>query len=396
MIWLIPFSRFGKTLWRRPEQAAGPPPLFFYSQVVWDEVWQRPQEFALIAALRRPVIFFCPAQIHRLSESIRRWRRAKRIVRDGGDLTVVTPLILPGEYKSRLIRRLNAALIRAEVRKWVGDGAGIVFLTNSPFAEPLRSAFNWRATVYDVIDDYASFSWAPPEARAWHEALVRECAAVVTGTNSLLEQVRPARPEAQYIPSGVRFEQFYREARGAVPFPRELRGLSGPIVGYAGSISDRLEPEIIRAAAARYPEANFIMVGPIHGSFGRPPLAPNLHYLGLKSHEDLPLYLNHFDVALLPFRNTPAAMATNPVKTLEYLAGGALVVSTAIPDVVQFYSDIVLIARSPEDFVDKIGEAIHANHRTRRKKGIERAREASWEQTALGIETAIEAALEKA
>jgi len=62
MLWLVPFFLF-KT--RRPEKT-DEFTIFFHSQVVWDEVWQRPQEFALRAARRRPVIFFCPVQIHRL------------------------------------------------------------------------------------------------------------------------------------------------------------------------------------------------------------------------------------------------------------------------------------------------------------------------------------------
>jgi len=269
-------------------------------------------------------------------------------------------------------------------------------LANSPFAEPLRRAFRWRAAVYDIIDDYAAFDWAPPESLRWHDALVEHCDAIITGTYSLLEQVRPLRPDAEYVASGVDFDLFYRAApsSSADTVPPELRGLKGPIAGYTGSISDRLDAEILRLAAARYPHVQFILIGPVHGSFGPPPQAPNLYYLGLKSHNALPAYVTRFDLALLPFRLTQAALATNPVKTLEYLAAGCVVLSTAIPDVERFYGDVVAVARSREEFVEKIGELLAADNRERRARGVERARGASWDAMARRIERRIEEIVE--
>jgi len=365
--------------------AAGPPcplPLFFYSQVAWDDVWQRPQEFALRLARERPTIFFSPVQIHRLPGISNVARRPGGSNRPTCDLDIITAPILPGEYKSRLIRRLNAVLLRAEVRRRVGDGAAFTFLTNSPFAEPLRRAFRWRATVYDVIDDYAAFDWAPPEAARWHDALVANCDAVFTGTHALLEKVQPLRPEARYVPSAVDFDLFYRPNRDAGPPPEELRDLRGPIIGYTGSISDRLDRDLIRRAAERYPQAQFVLIGPVHGSFGPPPQAPNLHYLGLKPHEVLPAYTNRFDLALLPFRQTPGALATNPVKTLEYLASGCVVLSTAIPDVIRYYDGVVIVARSDGEFLDRMGELLAGDHADRRARGVEVARGASWDAMA--------------
>ena len=57
-----------------------PMQIFFYSQVVWDEVWQRPQELALGMKARRRVIFFSPVQLHRLTGSFQdKARHSKRV-----------------------------------------------------------------------------------------------------------------------------------------------------------------------------------------------------------------------------------------------------------------------------------------------------------------------------
>ena len=306
------------------------------------------------------------------------------------DLTVVSPVILPGHYKSRAIHWLNNLLLRAEVRLLVGDGRMATLLTNSPFAEMLCRGFRWRSVAYDIIDDYAAFDWAPPSAMPRHRRLVVSSEAIVTGTRALLDDVEIVRPDARFIPCGVRFDHFHRDKPG--PVPADIADIEGKVVGYVGSISERIDREIIRVGAERNPDVTFVFIGPVHGSFGEAPRADNIRYLGLKPHGSLPDYLARFDLALMPFRLTAATLAINPVKTLEYLAAGLVVLSTAIPDVVRFYSDVVVIAKSPDEFVDRVGELLSSDNTARQREGVERARGASWAAMADEIADIIEGA----
>jgi hypothetical protein len=45
------------------------------------------------------------------------------------------------------------------------------------------------------------------------------------------------------------------------------------------------------------------------------PQAPNIHYLGKKSYDDLPAYLSGWDVALLPFACNESTRFISPTKT---------------------------------------------------------------------------------
>jgi UDP-galactopyranose mutase len=82
------------------------------------------------------------------------------------------------------------------------------------------------------------------------------------------------------------------------------------------------------------------------------PSLPNIHYLGMKSYDELPLYLSGWDVAMLPFAKNETTRFISPTKTPEYLAAGCPVVSTSVRDVVRPYGDqgLVEIADTPEDF----------------------------------------------
>jgi UDP-galactopyranose mutase len=73
------------------------------------------------------------------------------------------------------------------------------------------------------------------------------------------------------------------------------------------------------------------------------PRAENIHYLGMKSYEELPAYMAGWDVALIPFALNRATQFISPTKTPEYLAGGKPVVSTAIRDVVRPYGEKGLV-----------------------------------------------------
>jgi len=88
------------------------------------------------------------------------------------------------------------------------------------------------------------------------------------------------------------------------------------------------------------------------------PQAPNLHYLGKRDYCDLPRYLAHFDVALIPFARNEATRYLSPTKTLEYLAAYRPVVSTPIHDVISLYGDAVHIGVHPRDFCDAVESAL--------------------------------------
>ena len=86
---------------------------------------------------------------------------------------------------------------------------------------------------------------------------------------------------------------------------------------------------------------------------GRAAQRANIHWLGPKLYEELPLYLGGWDVALLPFARNRSTRFISPTKTPEYLAAGRPVVSTPITDVVRSYGEAGLarIAATPDEFV---------------------------------------------
>jgi len=361
--------------------------MVFYSQVVWCGVWQRPQEEAMGFAEKRRVLYVSPVQAHEPLVRYPDWKRIEHIDKGYG-ITVFSPLIFPGHYHSGVIFRLNRLLLTAEICWMIRKERSIIFFTNSPFVNGLPERLNARCIIYDVIDDFISFAWAPAGAAEMERRLLTAADIIFTGTYTLFEEKSNLRRDATFIPCGVEFEKFYKPEGGSpLPEPDDIRILPKPLIGYTGTLSERIDTDIIAGLAMRLPRSSIVLIGPVHRSLDGLPHLPNIHYLGLKRHDDLPAYLHYFKVALLPFKLTKAAKAINPVKTLEYLAAGCLVVSTAIPDVVRFYSGVVEIAASREDFIEKTVRLIECEEEGRVKKGIEMARCASWRNMVEKMET---------
>lgn len=355
------------------------------SQVPWDEVWQRPHELAMRLGREHRTIFVSPVQVHRWLFTLKgRWRPF-RLPEQSPGLLVLSPLVFPGSYKLKWILHLNSWVEQLTLLLALGGAERWSVCTNSPFAMPAIRALFWRGgtpgqrlyrLVYDLIDDFTAFDWSPAYSKPMDAWLIANAHSVVTGTAELCDEVLRSRPDAEFIPCGVDFEMFHD---ADVEVPADVAVLPRPIIGYFGSITDRLDMALVGRVAREFPEASVVLVGPVHLDPGMLPRAENLHYLGLRPHPALPAYARAFSVGLIPFHLNEANRKLNPVKTLEYLAAGLPVVAVALPDLKRFYAGVVRLAGDHEEFVEGVRCALRdaAGHDPGRGEAMARA--ASWD-----------------
>ncbi len=355
--------------------------LFLYSQVPWDSVWQRPQEIAIGLSAKRNFIYYSPVQFHELSRiQFDQWKWVRSL--SGGRLKVFSPLILSGEYQSRLIRELNAKVQTRFIRRILGKRRPIL-LTNSPFPRYLLDHFGWRAVGMDLIDDFCAFDWALPDSRIREGEFLYRADFAFAGTEYLREKYQSKFPNLEFLPSGVNYSDF-AEPREE---PAEIKNFPHPRMVYGGSLSDRLDGYLFLEAAKAVKEGSVIVAGPKHASFQAPALPKNVHFLGMLPHQKLPGIYQHCDVGLLPFsEQSAAARATHPIKILEYFAAGLPVITTPIPDVIKYYEGLVEI-RSRGEWESAIQKMISAKSdsaKAETRRNIAKSR--SWESLVNKIE----------
>ena len=323
--------------------------LVVFSHLRWSFVYQRPQHLLSRLAGRWRVVF--------IEEPVRcegpGWIEVRDIAPSLQVLVPHTPVHAAGFHDDQLAAvqalleaRFSAEHLRADVA-WL----------YTPMALPLVDTVQPRCVVYDCMDELSAFKDAPRQLRQRESALLKRAAVVLTGGPSLYEAKRDLHDQVVCLPSAVDAAHFNPANRQAgSPEAAEAQRLQGslptPRIGYFGVIDERLDVALVAAVADAHPQWSVIMAGPVVKiSEADLPRRPNLHWLGMQPYERLPHLLARWDVAMMPFALNESTRFISPTKTLEYMAGGKPVVSTAIADVISLYGHTVSVAAGPEAFV---------------------------------------------
>jgi hypothetical protein len=327
-----------------------------FSHLRWDFVYQRPQH--LMSRLAKCCrIWFVEEPIDVAGDYPR-----LDIRHEPGGVTVVVPRLPPGTahernaMQSRLMDLLLALEHPQRCMLW--------FYT--PMALPTAPILSPVLIVYDCMDELSAFKGAPASLRLAERALLARADLVFTGGISLYNAKRRLHTSVYLFPSSVDAQHF-RRAREVLPEPADQVGIPHPRIGFFGVVDERFDTDLLHKVAAARPDHHFVIIGPIVKiDPSQLPRRANIHYLGKQAYADLPAFLAHWDITMMPFALNPSTRFISPTKTPEYLAGGRVVVSTAIHDVVCTYgrSDVVKIARAVGDktslrsFLDALDRAL--------------------------------------
>jgi UDP-galactopyranose mutase len=352
-----------------------PTDLICFSHLRWGFVFQRPNHL-MVRFARRQRTFFVEEPRFDAELSTPRMD----VVREPGGPFVCVPWLpegTPAAEVEGIGRRLMLRLVRERaIRPQV-----LWFYT--PMALPLVEGLTAPLVVYDCMDELSAFAGAPPELVAREAQLFRRADLVLTGGHSLYQAKRGKHSNVHAFPSSVDAEHFAR-ARGPQPDPGDQAALPRPRLGFFGVIDERMDLSLVAGLADARPDWQIVMLGPVVKiDPAALPRRANLHWLGGKHYAELPGYLAGWDVALMPFARNPSTEFISPTKTLEYLAAGKPVVSTAIRDVVHPYGvqGLARIADDTDGFVTAIEAALAEDPTPRQAAGDAFVARTSWDAT---------------
>ncbi|MEO7338904.1 MAG: glycosyltransferase [Caldimonas sp.] len=386
--------RAQRRLPQRPINGAPMTHLIVFSHLRWNFVFQRPQHLLSRLARHYHVLF------------------VEEPIRSSGPAFLERTAPLPGVEVLRPHTPVEAGgfhddqlsvlepLLATHLADNLIDDYAVWFYT--PMALPLLAELSPRAIVYDCMDELSAFKDAPRQMRQRETALLKSAQLVLTGGLSLYEAKRALNPNVMCLPSAVDSEHYApaKALHRAEPMQRaeQLQGsIGGPRLGFFGVIDERLDMQLLAQLADADPTWQIVMVGPVVKiDPARLPQRPNIHWLGQQPYELLPQLVAGWDVCLMPFALNDATRFISPTKTLEYMAAGKPVVSTAISDVRSMFSDVVRIAEDPESFIDACRVALRENAHDRGIRLAEMQASVwrySWDSTAHAVHVAIEAAL---
>jgi hypothetical protein len=215
-------------------------------------------------------------------------------------------------------------------------------------------------SVFRLADFMDGFVHASPAMAALERRLAGEVDLVTYPSLAMRAQTESYGPKAHlHLANGVDVERF---TRAAGDIPEQYRGFPRPICVYVGGLEDWFDHALLDRVARALPHASFVLIGPERWPHHRHEILvrnPNIHFLGPVPQAEVPRYLQHADVGIIPFSlnyATPLVDILNPLKMYEYFACSLPCVATAWKEISRLRPPAIL-ARNEAEFAAGIVEA---------------------------------------
>jgi glycosyltransferase involved in cell wall biosynthesis len=268
-----------------------------------------------------------------------------------------------------------------------------------PTAVEMIGRMRESLVVYHVSDKYDAntmdHATAPATIRRLHERALDAADIIFYSGRKLLREADRAQERSFLLEQAVDFDHWAKVGSGELKVADEMARIPRPRIGYFGAIEPWLvDQELIKRASRERPLWQWVFIGNRSRGLEIEDL-PNVHFLPAVAYNELPRFAAGFDVCVLPWETGQAFTSYgSAIKVREYLATGKPVVIAPLPEY-EPMSDVLRIARSRDDFLRLVEDALN-------EEGTERARarqasvvSGTWDARAEWASRLIEEALER-
>jgi glycosyltransferase involved in cell wall biosynthesis len=309
-------------------------------------------------------------KIRRKLRSYLRWLRK---VPEG--LYVLSPITVP-LYGWRIARALNwfLLLIQLRVVMWLCGIRHPVVWVASVTAVDVVDHLGAKLVVYQVSDKYDAnedSALSPDIIRQMDRGLKSRAAVVMYSGRKLFEEADV--PHRYFLEQAVDFEHFATEAEETAA---DIASIPRPVLGYFGFIDYVMDVPLMEEVARLRPHWNWVLIGTKSNLVQIS--APNVHFLGRKTYSELPRYVRHFDVCVLPWSQQNVFTSYgSAIKVREYLATGKPVVISPLYEYLN--TPGVRIYRTTQEFIAAVEDALLRDRESDRQIRQAAVRLCTWD-----------------
>lgn len=371
----------------------------------WDDVWRRRQHVCQELSKRDwvdKILFVEPAilvwNIFR-SKSFSIFTDAGRLRKINDKIYVYRPLWLIPFVRFKIVRDINLYIYLMQVRLKIRllKLINMISWFSHPMYVVIAGKFGEEIVWYDCTDDWSEMPAITEQMsgilKKQQKIMLKNADIVTAVSKSLYDNARLLNSNSHLVPNGVDVAncEIHKSAKKSIP--NDMHAINKPILGYIGTIwEDRMDFELIEYIAKKRKEWSLVFVGPITVNLkSNFKSIDNVYFLGQKSYNDLAVYINNFDVCVIPHKKNKMTENMNPIKLFEYFASGKPIVSTDIAGA-RDYSDVIMIANSKEEFVSMC-ENVFMEKDVFKKKRLQYAIDNSWNKRVNQIESIINEAI---
>lgn len=365
------------------------------SSIDWDFIWQGHQEIMSTLAKNGNKVLFIEntgvrmpglRDVSRIRDRIKNWfKGVKGIRKEAGNLYVFSPLVLPFPYLG-VARWINKYLILSILDRWIKvmdfNNPIVWAFLPTPLSIDIADNIAKKLFVYYCVDNFSVSSKSAKKIKKSERRLLKDVDLVFVTSGELYNYCFRYNDKVYKFPFAVNFKEFEKVRLEDAPIPEEFKNIKSPIIGYVGGVHKWIDQDLIKYLAEGNPQHSFVFIGPIQTGVSKLQDLNNIYFIGKKEHDKLPFFIKYFDAGIIPYLISEYTNNVYPTKLNEYLALGKPVVSTQLPEVMEFnkeYGDIVYVSGGKEKFGENIYKAINEDTNILKSRRIEVSRDNSWE-----------------
>lgn len=283
----------------------------------------------------------------------------------------------------QILNKFNNKLIATEIKKAIDKlqlKDPIIFNDSDMFRSfYLKELIEAKKYIYYTRDNLMTVPYWKKHGSYTEPELIKKADLVVGNSPYLIEQSKTYNKNSYYIGQGCDFSIYNSNTNHQKP--KDLENVKGIIIGYTGLLSSRrLDISLIKEIAISNPDKTIVLIGQEEECFKNSELhkLENILFLGNKTPEELPSYIQFFDVCINPQTINELTIANYPRKIDEYMAMGKNIVATYTPTM-EIFKDHVFLARNSYEFNEMINEALKNSNEVKKIERINFALNHTWE-----------------
>ncbi|MFH1667992.1 MAG: glycosyltransferase [Candidatus Komeilibacteria bacterium] len=242
-----------------------------------------------------------------------------------------------------------------------------------------------KSYVFDVVDDWTlhpSYQTIKSLIEKNYQEIINRSNLIFTVAEELMTKFEE-NEHVYWLPNGIDLNHYLQRA---TLIDKEIGDIPHPIIGYIGIVLGRLDLDIIKYLAQHNPQKSIVIAGSYKGRlfyWNRKLIKelkkyPNIYLLGYIPYNKAAMYIQQFDLGIIPHLSDSYVKATNPMKMYEYLACGKPIVASPAAGLDMFSE--IKIAQTPKDFNQLVISELAEDNEQKQQARIELVKEHTWQQ----------------
>ena len=299
------------------------------------------------------------------------------------NVKIVSPLALP-YHNNSIVNKINVFLINKQLKNFIPKNKKIYVWSFSPIWENFINTIPNKFRIFHCVDALHTYDDSDNYKNLFYKSL-KESNIVFTPGILLAKELKQHNRKTYIIGHGCGSKHL--ESKNSNQIPEDIKNfqLTKKTVVYAGTLANWVDYDLLNYLASSNDEITFLIIGYIH------PLAPidkikeflkhkNVIHLGYKNYDDLPLYYAISSLGIIPYQSQNEHIQySTPTKFFDYFSSGLQTVSTDFPAAHAYDKEFVKVAKSKEEFLEMIENALIDLDMDRSIEIKEYAKKNSWE-----------------